>query len=163
MPAQIHSMPTQRIGILGCGSRGSAFAAAVASLEAADLVLCVGRRPGSGRILRRCPWRGGGGRLDGPGARRPHYHAAAVGLRSLVGRRAGGHPGAGGAAVGSGRCQCSALGPRGLRGAGSNRHGLCVAFRAAGAIAARSRAAAAVRSHRRVRRSRPAAGSGVRS
>ncbi len=37
MPAQIHSMPTQRIGILGCGSRGYA----VASLDAADLVLCV--------------------------------------------------------------------------------------------------------------------------
>ncbi|MYD95231.1 MAG: hypothetical protein F4Y02_16440 [Chloroflexi bacterium] len=38
-------MSPHRIGIVGCGRRGRAFAAAVASLETADLVLCVDDDP----------------------------------------------------------------------------------------------------------------------
>ncbi len=38
-------MRTHRIGIMGCGLRGRAFAAAVASLDAADLVLCIDEDP----------------------------------------------------------------------------------------------------------------------
>lgn len=38
-------MSPHRIGIVGCGSRGRAFAAAIASLAAADLVLCVDDDP----------------------------------------------------------------------------------------------------------------------
>lgn len=38
-------MSPHRIGIVGCGRRGRAFAAAIASLDAADLVLCVDDDP----------------------------------------------------------------------------------------------------------------------
>ena len=38
-------MPPHRIGILGCGSRGRAFAAAVASLDGAELALCIDDDP----------------------------------------------------------------------------------------------------------------------
>ncbi|MCY3749320.1 MAG: Gfo/Idh/MocA family oxidoreductase [Chloroflexi bacterium] len=34
-------MPAHRIGILGCGARGRAFAAAVAACDAAELIICV--------------------------------------------------------------------------------------------------------------------------
>lgn len=34
-------MPAHRIGILGCGARGRAFAAAVGSCDAAELIICV--------------------------------------------------------------------------------------------------------------------------
>ena len=34
-------MPAHRIGILGCGARGRAFAAAVAALDATELIVCV--------------------------------------------------------------------------------------------------------------------------
>ena len=38
-------MSPHRIGIMGCGPRGRAFAAAIASLDAADLVFCVDEDP----------------------------------------------------------------------------------------------------------------------
>lgn len=49
LPAQIHSMPIRRVGIMGCGSRGRAFAAEVASLAAADLVLCIDDDPAAAK------------------------------------------------------------------------------------------------------------------
>lgn len=42
-------MSPHRIGIVGCGRRGRAFAAAIASLEATDLVLCLDDDPAAAR------------------------------------------------------------------------------------------------------------------
>ena len=42
-------MPPHRIGIVGCGRRGRAFAAAIASLDAAALALCVDDDPAAAR------------------------------------------------------------------------------------------------------------------